>query len=339
MKKTLFTWALLLGFTPLLIQCVAQEKDVAGLDLRMRTMDAQLIDMERSVQAMKNQAGYQAELSNTIDKMNNRILQLEGRVDERIQHGKKTQEESKDLKNLVNNRLDAIDIQVKELNTRLGQLTEQVAQNSQNVLGIKEARAHDAATQAAAAAKEAEAARARAEKTSNGGREIAPDQVKKKSDDKPQTEAKAETPPAAVEKPEPAAKADKPEKSSGSGKELYDKGVALFKDKKYKESYNAFADYLAKHPKGEMAANARFWLGDCLYQQKEYELAILEYQKVIADFGQTPKAPAALLKQAMAFEELKEPETAKIVYNKVLEDYPKSEQADAAKKRLQALKK
>lgn len=142
-----------------------------------------------------------------------------------------------------------------------------------------------------------------------------------------------------VEKEAAPEKNDKPEKATGGGKDIYEKGVSLFKAKKYKDAYNAFSTYLTKHPKGDMAANARFWLGDCLYQQKEYELSILEYQKVIADYANSPKAPAALLKQAMAFEALKEPDTARIVYQKVLEDYPKSDQAATAEKKLKAIKK
>jgi tol-pal system protein YbgF len=87
-----------------------------------------------------------------------------------------------------------------------------------------------------------------------------------------------------------------------------------------------------------MAANARFWLGDSLYNQNEFELAILEYQKVIADFPSSPKAPAALLKQGLSFEKLNEKATAGIVYNKLLNEYSGSEQATTARQRLDSLR-
>ncbi len=67
-------------------------------------------------------------------------------------------------------------------------------------------------------------------------------------------------------------------------------------------------------------------------------LAILEYQKVIADFPKNGKTPAALLKQGLAFEKLKDQETAKLVYLKLQADYKESEEAGAAGKRLEALK-
>ena len=112
----------------------------------------------------------------------------------------------------------------------------------------------------------------------------------------------------------------------------------MFRSGKLNEAYQVFNDYIEKYPGGKMAPNARFWLGDCYYNQQEYELAILEYQKVIADYPTHSKAPAALLKQGLAFEKLKDKETAKIVYGKLLEDYPKSEQVTTARKRIETLK-
>ena len=87
-----------------------------------------------------------------------------------------------------------------------------------------------------------------------------------------------------------------------------------------------------------MVANAQFWMGECLFKQNEFELAILDYQKVIVDYPRHTKAPAALLKQGMAFEKLKDAETAKIVYQKILDSYPKSDQANPAQKRLESIK-
>jgi len=123
-----------------------------------------------------------------------------------------------------------------------------------------------------------------------------------------------------------------------AAQKLYDEGLADFNTKKFKEAHTVFNHYLEKFPKGTLAANARFWLGDSLYNQQDYELAILEYQKVIADYPQSGKCPAALLKQGMAFEQLKDIETAKLVYLKLGADYKNSDEAAVAQKRLESLK-
>ena len=120
--------------------------------------------------------------------------------------------------------------------------------------------------------------------------------------------------------------------------DLYTQSLSLYKDKKIDQAYDGFADYLSRNPNGKMVANARFWMGECLFKQNEFELAILDYQKVIVDHPRHSKAPAALLKQGMAFEKLKDGETAKIVYQKILDTYPESDQATPARKRLESLK-
>jgi len=131
------------------------------------------------------------------------------------------------------------------------------------------------------------------------------------------------------------------EKSSDptdASQKLYDEGLANFNAKKFQKAHATFNLYLEKYPKGALAANARFWLGDSLYNQQQYELAILEYQKVLADYPQNGKSPAALLKQGMAFEQLKDLETAKLVYLKLAADFKNSDESAVAQKRLETLK-
>ncbi len=329
--------ALTLSLTPFLVQCVAAEKELKGLDLRMRTIDSRVVEMDRTVTALKNQSGGQAEMGVQLDQMKNRMLQVEGRIDEGIQQSRRFSDEQTAMRDEVNTRFADLDTNVETLTTQsteltkiMGELIEQMAAVQTSFKKLQEERAKLAAEQAAAAAKAAEEAQRQAEKATQP-RVIEPAKQKKKVE----AAAPASTQTAAARpetKPEPTAP---PVKKTDN---IYDKGLKAFKAKKYKEAYNAFLDYLEKHPKGILAANSRFWLGECLYQQKEYELAILEYQKVIADFPSDKKAPAALLKQGISFEKLDEKETAKIVYNKLLTDYPKSEQAPTAKKKLAQLK-
>lgn len=140
---------------------------------------------------------------------------------------------------------------------------------------------------------------------------------------------------AAAEKdpvPEKTAAGDSP------AQKIYDDALAAINAKKYAEARAAFGNYLEKHPKGNLAANARFYLGESLYGQQDYEQSILEYQKVIADFPKSGKSAAALLKQGAAFEKLKDLETAKLVYLKLQADHKGSDEAAAAKKRLEAMK-
>jgi len=320
---------LVLCLIPLLAQCVASEQELKGVDLRLRTMDNRMVNIERDVGELKNEAGkgtvekirkQQAAVDNTTDRLKTELLQIKGQLEETSHINRKQQEEDTRLREEVHSRYTELTEKTDQLAERLDAMTVKLDTITAELETIKAARTREAAERALAAARAAQKAKEMAEQSA-APREIVPEQTKKKikEDDK---------------KPEPSA----PAVALDPEKALYDRGLSFFKEKRYKEAYNTFSEYIDTYPKGTMSANARFWQGDCLFKQNEFELAILEYQKVIADFPNHRKAPAALLKQGMAFEKLNDNETAKIVYRKLVNEYPKSEQLPIAKNRLESLK-
>ena len=130
-----------------------------------------------------------------------------------------------------------------------------------------------------------------------------------------------------------------PTPSSPSVSNKYNEGLDLFKQNKYREAYNSFAEFLDKNPSAPEAVKARYHGAESLYEEKDYELAILEFQKVIVEHPKHELAPKALYKQGLAFEKIGDPETARIVYNKLVDTYPKSEEVVSAKTRLESLKR
>uniref|UniRef100_UPI004056F64C tol-pal system protein YbgF n=1 Tax=Candidatus Electronema sp. TaxID=2698783 RepID=UPI004056F64C len=114
---------------------------------------------------------------------------------------------------------------------------------------------------------------------------------------------------------------------------LFTQGMDSFKKKDYKKAYKAFEQHLAGQPDSKQAANTLYLMGECLFNQGEYDLAILEYQKVISNYGGDPHCSAALLRQGMAFEKLTDKETAKIIYGKLIKEYPDSREAKVAQER------
>ncbi len=127
--------------------------------------------------------------------------------------------------------------------------------------------------------------------------------------------------------------------AAGDGDDpLFAKGMASFKDKKYKEAYKLFEQHLSGQPDGRQAAKTLYLMGECLFNQGEYDLAILDYQKVISNYSGDTHSPAALLRQAMSFEKLTDKETAKIIYGKLAADYPDSREAKVARERMENLR-
>lgn len=119
---------------------------------------------------------------------------------------------------------------------------------------------------------------------------------------------------------------------------LYQQGRDAYKTSNMAKARESFTAFLEKYPKHELAVNARYWLGETWYGDKNYEQAILEYQKVIKEFPGKEKVPAAMLKQALAFRELGDTKSARFILKKIVEEFPLSEEAGPAKVKLKELK-
>ena len=123
-----------------------------------------------------------------------------------------------------------------------------------------------------------------------------------------------------------------PEGQSAAGaKEQYSVALKLIQqDKRYAEGRKGLQLFLREHPKHELAVNAIYWIGEAYYGEKQYEKAILQFQDVIQKFSKHAKAPAAMLKQGLAFGALGEKSTEKALLQKVVATYPKSPEAKKA---------
>ncbi|GAB6061796.1 tol-pal system protein YbgF [Deferrisoma palaeochoriense] len=147
----------------------------------------------------------------------------------------------------------------------------------------------------------------------------------------------APAPAPAVEPPKPGAAKPEPPKPQVSAQELYDRAYALYKEGKHEEAREAFQRFIELYPKSDLTDNAYFWIGESYYDQREFEKAILAYDKVVQEFPRGDKVPSALLKQAFAFDAIGDPVDARILLKKLLREHPSSEQAAIARKKLEML--
>ena len=134
---------------------------------------------------------------------------------------------------------------------------------------------------------------------------------------------------AAVQQPE-----QKP-KPKQTAEQLYQDALELIRNqKKFAEGRTMLESFANKYPKHDLYVNSLYWIGEAFYGEKKYESAILQFQDVISKHSSHPKAAAAMLKQALAFNALGDGENARTTMQKLLEEYPDSTQATAAKKYL-----
>ena len=125
--------------------------------------------------------------------------------------------------------------------------------------------------------------------------------------------------------------------STGAG-DLYKDAYETLQKGDLEKARRKFEAFLKQYPNTELSDNAQFWIGETYYLKKDFEKAILEYEKAITKYPEGDKVPAALFKQALAFLELGEKSSARDLLKRVIDRYPHSEQAEMAKKKLEATK-
>jgi tol-pal system protein YbgF len=125
--------------------------------------------------------------------------------------------------------------------------------------------------------------------------------------------------------------------SAGMG-DLYKVAYETFQRGDFEGARKKFGAFLKQYPNAELSGNAQFWIGETYYQKKDFEKAILEYEKAISKHPESSKIPAALFKQALSFLELGDKTNARNLLRRVIERFPHSEQSEMAKKKLETIK-
>lgn len=119
--------------------------------------------------------------------------------------------------------------------------------------------------------------------------------------------------------------------------ELYQQALRLIRnDQQFTEGRRLLERFSERYPQHDLYVNALYWTGEAFYGAQDYEAAILQLQDVISQHADHSKAPAAMLKQALAFEALGDVQNAGTTMQKVVEDYPDSVQADTARNYLES---
>ena len=117
----------------------------------------------------------------------------------------------------------------------------------------------------------------------------------------------------------------------------YQDAFNLLKGGRYHDAAKAFRAFLTNYPGGEFVDNARYWLGETYYVNRQFEAAMQEFQALIAQFPQSPKFTHAMLKVGYIHQELGRPELARQALIELVERHPDSTAAGLARKRLKRL--
>jgi len=115
---------------------------------------------------------------------------------------------------------------------------------------------------------------------------------------------------------------------------LYSNGLRDITSGKYDLARSEFQDYLRYYGDTDLASNAQFYLGEIAYSQKNYEVAVDEYDKVLNNYPKSFKLAPARLKKGMALIELGQKNAGVKELREVVKRYPGTEEERRARARL-----
>ena len=133
------------------------------------------------------------------------------------------------------------------------------------------------------------------------------------------------------QKPAPAPRPPDPE-------EDYTQAIRVLRDERnFVKARGLLNGFISKYPTHELADDAQYWIGQSYYREKNFERAILAFNKVQVDYANGDKAPEALLLEALSFLNIDDRASARELLGQVIAKYPDSNAASTARKRLESL--
>ncbi len=119
--------------------------------------------------------------------------------------------------------------------------------------------------------------------------------------------------------------------SSSNFLTAYQSARTLFERADYERAIEAFKGILSSYPEDKEADNCQYWIGECYYGLREYQQAILEFQKVFA-YMQTDKHDDAQLMIGLSYTKSGQKDKAQTEFKTFLNNYAGSEYARVAER-------
>jgi TolA-binding protein len=105
--------------------------------------------------------------------------------------------------------------------------------------------------------------------------------------------------------------------------------MILYQGQKYPESVLAFSKFLEKYADHPFAGSAQFYVAESYMKQKEYKLALQEFQRVLTTYDRSPHISDTLKEMIFAEESLKETAEAGVHKHLLTSLFPSSPAAAA----------
>ena len=121
--------------------------------------------------------------------------------------------------------------------------------------------------------------------------------------------------------------------------DLYDAAVNLIlKEKKYDEAIPRFESFLQQFPQSDYAPNAHYWLGQLLFNKRDWGNAEQHFETVVKFHPDSSKRPDSILKLGVIAQKRSNIAKATQLFEQVIAEYPDASEKRLAETRLRNLK-
>lgn len=126
-----------------------------------------------------------------------------------------------------------------------------------------------------------------------------------------------------------------PEEPTGNPAAEYEAAFNSLRSGNFAQARQQFEQFLADYPEDDLSANARYWLGESFYAERDFAAAIVQFQAVLDNHPDSNKHPDALLKIGFSHIEQGQQAEAERVLEQLVSEHPQSTAASLATQRLQ----
>ncbi|MFC1564080.1 tol-pal system YbgF family protein [candidate division KSB1 bacterium] len=109
----------------------------------------------------------------------------------------------------------------------------------------------------------------------------------------------------------------------------YVNALDLFRSRKYRNSLDEFSSLLQNDRNNALADNCQYWIGECYFALKNYQDAIIAFEKVFT-YMNSNKDDDAQIKLGICYFRLNDMDRAKLEFEKLIRNYSKSEYVSRA---------
>jgi len=116
--------------------------------------------------------------------------------------------------------------------------------------------------------------------------------------------------------------------------QLYEQAAQDLTQGRYPLALQGFREYVQRFPATDLADNAQYGMGECLFAQAQFDSAAIEYERIESLYPLGDRVPAGLWKLALCREKLGQAAQARKALEELVKGFPLSGEAQLARDRL-----